>query len=174
MKYTLQLIYNVEHQGEFGPSVQSVEAAIQLFLAHRDGELYQPFSANELLATPVVIDVTNCVIVAQINYDGTVQRPRNAQESDVIRRLREPPTKDEVEITTRWFQRQHCEKPRGEGYWAFSIGRDTGRFPLFWFNGSYHDAVEAAKKKACETGHRFIQVDSVIRKASFGQSEQAR
>jgi hypothetical protein len=58
------------------------------------------------------------------------------------------------------YQFSHGHFPRGRGSWAFAIGGKKELDDLFWFNGTYGEAVKAAKAKAREVGVCYVTVQT--------------
>jgi len=62
-----------------------------------------------------------------------------------------------MDIDRTQFEFSHGRLPRGEGSWAFMLGRN-GAWTQFWFNGKFGDALAAAKREARSVGATSIVV----------------
>ena len=66
-----------------------------------------------------------------------------------------------ITVRTSEYQSSHGKMPRGQGSWAFWMGRDTSDIDkAHWFNGTYAEAVKQAKRMAQELGYTSITVGS--------------
>ena len=67
-----------------------------------------------------------------------------------------------IEVRTSEYERSHGKKPRGYGFWAIWMGRDTSDIDkAHWFQGmTYGEAVKQAKAKARELGYHCITIGS--------------
>jgi len=66
-----------------------------------------------------------------------------------------------ITVRTSEYQFSHGKLPRGQGSWAFWMGRDTSDInKALWFNGTYAEAVKQAKLAAQAQGCTTITVGS--------------
>ena len=62
-----------------------------------------------------------------------------------------------VRVDTRRYELSHWHKPRGRGYWGFSV--DNGQtFREVWVSGLYTEAKQEAVKQAHKWGFDRVEV----------------
>ena len=69
----------------------------------------------------------------------------------------------EISVSDSSYRMSLGRAPRGTGNWAFSIGSREAFNDVtkaFWHNGSYTEAVKAAKKEAQKRGKTIVYVMS--------------
>ena len=63
-----------------------------------------------------------------------------------------------IRVNTRDFENSHGRKPRGEGYWGFTLSDGPGEPQEFWTTANYGEAKDQAVAKATRFQYDTVTV----------------